>query len=71
MKSLLPGYRVQKIRQRGDERMLVSQNVARLPKVLSIRMIHSRNGYAAPALQISWLGHVEEIKLVHLIESKT
>src|SRR5580658_9574860 len=71
VKGFLPGHGVKKVRQRGNEGMLVSQNVAGLPEAFSIRMIESRNGYAASALQISRLGRVEEVKLVHLIESET
>jgi hypothetical protein len=71
MERLLSAYRIKKVSKRRNKRMLVSQNMARLPEVFPIWMVQRRDGYAALALQIGGFGSIEEIKLVHVVESET
>ena len=50
VEGFLTPYRVQKIPQRGDEWMFVSQNMTWLPEIFSIGMGRCRDGYVTTAL---------------------
>ena len=68
MERFFPRQCAEEVSESSNERVLVADDVTRLPKVLRVRMIRTGHHQAAAGLQIGSFGSIVELKPVHVLE---
>src|ERR1700676_52011 len=68
MERLAASESAQKVRQRGDERVLVADDVSRLPEISGVRLVRPRHKQPARALQIARIAGVEKFQPVQVFQ---